>query len=116
MEEKKVFKYLKKFMPLIIIVSLLASLFISFALSDKRRFVASAVINYNFEAAEEGKTPSGTNLDVNEIKASSIMSKVINNLGLTGSYSVDNLTSRITITEVPDEDKVAKKDAKIEEG
>lgn len=116
MEEKKVFKYLKRFMPLIIVASLLVSLLISITLSNRRQYVASAVINYNYETAEEGKTPAGTTLDVNEIKASSIMSKVIYNLGLTDSYSVDNLTSRISIIEVPDADKVAKKDAMLEEG
>ena len=44
------------------------------------------------------------------------MSKVIERMGLTGSYSVDKLTSRITITSRPDADKEAQKEAKLKEG
>ena len=37
-------------------------------------------------------------------------------MGLTGIYSVDSLISRIDITPIEDKDKVAQKDAKLEEG
>ena len=37
-------------------------------------------------------------------------------MGLTGIYSVDSLISRVSITALPDEDKVAQKEAKLEEG
>jgi hypothetical protein len=53
---------------------------------------------------------------VNEIKSSAVMSKVVDRMGLTGIYSVDSLTSRIAITPIEDKDKVAQKDAKLEEG
>ena len=44
------------------------------------------------------------------------MSKVVDRMGLTGIYSVDSLISRIDITPIEDQDKVAQKDAKLEEG
>lgn len=116
MEEKKVFKYIKRLLPYVLILSLLLTAFISLSLKKKRTFTASAVINYNFESAEKGKTPAGTDLDVTEIKSSAIMSKVIDKLSLSGSYSADKLTSRISITEVPDPDKEAQKEAKLKEG
>lgn len=116
MEEKKIFKYIKRLFPLIVIVSLLASVFVNYSLKKKQSYTASAVINYSFDAAEKGKTPIDTDLDVNEIKSSAIMSKVIERMSLSDSYSVDTLISRINITECPDEDKVAQKEAKLKEG
>ena len=82
MEEKKVFKYIKRLIPYVLIISLALSLFINFSLKKQRNYVASAVINYNFESAEKGKTPADTDLDVGEIKSSAIMSKVIEKLSL----------------------------------
>lgn len=116
MEEKKVFRYIKKLIPYVVVLSFLASLLIYVSLRNKRTYTASAVIHYTFESAEKGKTPNNTDLDVNEIKSSNIMSKVIERMGLTGSYSVDKLTSRITITSRPDADKEAQKEAKLKEG
>ena len=116
MDEKKIFKYIKRLLPYVLILSLLLSVLINFILKKQRTYTASAVINYNFESAAEGKTPAGTDLDVNEIKSSAIMSKVIDRLSLGDGYSADRLTSRISITEVPDPDKEAQKEAKLKEG
>ncbi len=116
MEEKRIIKFIRKAVPFIFIICILISVFIAISLTKQRTYVASAVINYNFESAEKGKTPSGDDLDVNEIKSSAIMSKVIESAGLSSDYSVDNLTSRIGIIEVPDEDKLSQKQAKLDEG
>ena len=79
--------------------------------------MASAVIQFNHEGADEGLTPLGTELNVDEIKSSAIMSKVLENLSLgEDSYSVDDLISRLSVTEVVDEDEQAAKDAAIENG
>lgn len=116
MEEKKIFRYIKKLIPFVVIVSFFLSLLVYVSLRNKRTYTASAVINYTFESAEKGKTPNDTDLDVNEIKSSNIMSKVIEQKGLSDNYSVDKLTSRITITACPDPDKEAQKEAKLKEG
>ena len=44
------------------------------------------------------------------------MSKVIDRLSLSDGYSADKLSSRVTVTEVPDPDKEAQKEAKLKEG
>ncbi len=85
-------------------------------LKNSNTFVASEVIHYNDEQAEQGLAPTGARLDVNEIKSSAVMSRVVERMGLAGIYSVDSLTSRITITPLPDEDKLARKEAKLKEG
>jgi len=109
-------KYLKKLLPLIIVFCVLATYAVNYKLKGSNTFVASEVIHYNDPQTELGLTPTGAKLDVNEIKSSAVMSKVVNRLGLTGIYSVDSLISRISITGIPDEDKLAQKEAKLKEG
>ncbi len=116
MKNFQIMRYLKKILPIIVIICVLATYAINFKLKNSNTFVASEVIHYNDPAAEQGLTPTGSKLDVNEIKSSAVMSKVVNKMGLTGIYSVDSLISRISITPLPDEDKVAQKEAKLEEG
>ena len=116
MEEFRILHYIKKFLPLILIICIVATIGIYFSLSSSNQYVAAEVIHYNDASAEQGLTPLGSKLDVNEIKSSSVLSKVISQMGLYGTYSVDNLISRITITPLPDADKVAQKEALLDEG
>ncbi len=116
MKNFQIMRYLKKLLPIIVIFCVLATYAINFKLKNSNTFVASEVIHYNDPMAEQGLTPTGSELDVNEIKSSAVMSKVVDRMGLTGIYSVDSLISRISITPLPDEDKVAQKAAKLEEG
>ena len=109
-------RYLKKILPFIIIVCVLATVAINYKLSASNTYVASEVIHYNDAMTELGVTPTGEKFDVNEIKSSAVVSKVVSKLGLTGTYSVDSLISRISISAIPDEDKLAQKEAKLKEG
>lgn len=116
MKNFQIFRYLKKLLPIIVVLCVLATCGINIKLKNSNTYVASEVIHYNDPAAEQGFTPTGSKLDVNEIKSSSVMSKVVERMGLTGVYSVDSLISRISIVAIPDEDKLAQKNAKLEEG
>ncbi|MBQ2615102.1 MAG: diguanylate cyclase [Clostridia bacterium] len=116
MKNFQILRYLKKLLPLIMAFCLLATYVIYFKLSTSNTYIASEVIHYNDEQAEKGLAPTGDKLDVNEIKSSAVMSKVVDKMGLTGIYSVDSLISRINITPIADQDKLAQKDAKLEEG
>ena len=116
MRNFQIIRYLKKLLPLIIAFCLLATYAVYFKLSSSNTYIASEVIHYNDEQAEKGLAPTGDKLDVNEIKSSAVMSKVVDKMGLTGIYSVDSLISRINITPIEDKDKVAQKEAKLEEG
>ena len=116
MKNFQIMRYLKKILPIIVIVCVLATYGINFKLKNSNTFVASEVIHYNDPMAEQGLTPTGSKLDVNEIKSSAVMSKVVDRMGLTGIYSVDSLISRLSIIPIPDADKVAQKEAKLEEG
>ena len=116
MKNFQIIRYLKKLLPIIVIFCLLATYAVYFKLSASNTYIASEVIHYNDALAEQGLAPTGDKLDVNEIKSSAVMSKVVDKMGLTGIYSVDSLISRIDITPIEDADKVAQKDAKLEEG
>ncbi len=116
MKNFQILRYLKKFLPIIVVLCLLATYAVYFKLSRSNTYIASEVIHYNDEQAEKGLAPTGEKLDVNEIKSSAVMSKVVDKMGLTGIYSVDSLISRIDITPIADADKIAQKDAKLEEG
>ena len=116
MKSFQIMRYLKKLLPIIVIFCLLATYAVYYKLSASNTYIASEVIHYNDEQAEKGLAPTGEKLDVNEIKSSAVMSKVVDKMGLTGIYSVDSLISRINITPIEDADKVAQKDAKLEEG
>lgn len=116
MEENRSLKYLKKLLPFILIFCILATAMVGYALSRANTYVASVVIHYTAPSAEQGVTPNGSRLDVNEIKSAAVLSRVISQLSLGGTYSVDNLVSRISITPLPDADKEAQKNALLEEG
>lgn len=116
MKNFQIFRYIKKLLPLIMVFCILATGAVYIKLSSSNLYVASEVIHYNDPMAEQGLAPTGEKLDVNEIKSSAVMSKVVDKMGLTGIYSVDSLVSRIDITPIEDKDKVAQKEAKLEEG
>lgn len=116
MKNFQVMRYLKKLLPIIMIFCVLATYAINSKLNSSNTYVASEVIHYNDPMAEQGLTPSGSKLDVNEIKSSAVLSKVVDKMGLTGIYSVDSLISRISIIPIADPDKLARKEAKLEEG
>ncbi len=116
MKNFNIFRYIKRLLPLIIVFCILATYGVYINLKKSNNYVASEVIHYNDPAAEEGKAPTGEKLDVGFIKSSAVMSKVVDRMGLVGIYSVDSLISRINIIPVPDEDKMAQKAAKLEEG
>ena len=116
MKSFQISRYLKKILPFIVVFCFLATFAVYFKLSSSNTYIASEVIHYNDEQAEKGLAPTGDKLDVNEIKSSAVMSKVVDKMGLVGIYSVDSLISRINITPIEDKDKVAQKDAMLEDG
>ena len=116
MKNFQIMRYIRKLLPIIVIICVLSTYAINFKLKSSNTYIASEVIHYNDPTAEQGLTPTGSKLDVNEIKSSAVMSKVVERMGLTGTYSVDSLISRVSIIPIPDEDKLAQKEAKLEEG
>ena len=67
-------KYIKKLLPILVVICLLATYAVYFKLSSSNTYIASEVIHFNDEQAEKGLAPTGAKLDVNEIKSSAVMS------------------------------------------
>ena len=109
-------RYFKRWLPLILVVCIAATGLTYFTLSRSQKYAASAVIEYTSVDARLGITPSGDPLDVNELKSASVIAKVINRMGLEGSYSADKLISGINIYPVVDQEEEATKEAKRELG
>lgn len=117
MKKFAISRYIKKFLPLIAAVCVVLTVAVYLFLSSSQNYVASTVIKYENEDAAKGLAPDGSDLDVNEIKSSALMSKVTANLGLDeGIYSIDSMLSRIKITEVIDADEEARKQALLDTG
>ena len=62
MKKFQIFRYLKKILPLIIVICFLATGAIYYKLSASNNYIASEVIHYNDEQAEKGLAPDGGKL------------------------------------------------------
>ena len=82
MKKLQFMRFLKKILPLIIVFSVVATCVVNYKLRQSNTYVASEVIHYNDPQTELGFTPTGEKFDVNEIKSSSVVSKVVSRLGL----------------------------------
>ena len=116
MKNFEITRYIKKFLPFIIIFCILATLFVNMFFQNRQTYYAEAVIRFEDPLAVEGKTPSGERLDISEVKSSAVMTKVIENLKLdVNEYSIDDLISRTNAYEVLDPDEAALKESMIDE-
>ena len=111
MKEFNLSRYIKRWMPLILVVCIVLTGLTYVGLSGMQMQTASAVIEYTSENARQGLTPSGDALDVNELKSASVIAKVIERMGLEGEYSADSLISAISIYPVYDDEEEATKEA-----
>ena len=110
-------RYLKKWLPFVIIF-LIGMTAVSFmALSHFHRYTASAVIQYLNDGAASGHAADGSELDLSEIYSSANMTQVMENLKLDSTvYSLDELCQSISVEPVLDEQTEAIQAAVNEEG
>lgn len=117
MRNFQLFRYLKKWMPGIILFFIVMTVITYYILSSNQKYIATAVIRYSNEDAVEGLAPDGSEIDTSEIYSSSNMAKVIENLGYSkDTYSVDQLCSSITVTPIIAEEDIAVQEALNEQG
>lgn len=122
MKNFQLFRYLKKWMPLIVIFFAVMTVFSYQVLNARQKYTASAVIEYQkmgqeeeSEPTEDGTAPDGTSIDVTEIYSSANMAKAMANLGLSyNSYSLDAFCASIKVepvlTETADDAKENEKE------
>lgn len=114
MKSFNIIRYLKKWWPLIALMSFCAGVFFMRYATNNQAYTAQSIIKYNYSQAEDGKTPSGGELDVSEIFSSSVVKQAIENLDLT--VNVDTIRSGGTVTPIVPDDVTKTQAAKIEKG
>lgn len=117
MRNFQLFRYIKKWMPGIVLFFMVMTIGSYFILSSNQKYIATAVIHYSNEGAVNGFAPDGSEIDTSEIYSSSNMARAMENLGLSqDTYSIDRLCSSIAVTPVLKEEDVAVQEALNEQG
>ena len=114
MKSFNIIRYLKKWWPLIALMSFCAGVFFMRYATSNQSYTAQSIIKYNYSKADDGKTPSGEDLDVSEIFSSTVVKEAIENLGLT--VNVDTIRSGGTVTGIVPDDVTKTQEAKIDKG
>ena len=114
MKSFNIIRYLKKWWPLIALMSFCAGVFFMRYATSNQSYTAQSIIKYNYSNAEDGKTPSGEDLDVSDIFSSTVVKEAIENLGLT--VNVDTIRSGGTVTGIVPDDVTKTQEAKIDKG
>lgn len=84
----------------VMIIGLLAGLLVPtmmYTFKDKTE-TAVTVLSLDYEKAEDGKAPDGTDLDISYIKSSYIVQNALSNVTLTKEVSTAQVQSNLTIT------------------
>ena len=117
MKQFQVFRYLKRWLPLILCFFIGMTLFSYRVIAKKQSYTASAVIEYTNSSAKDGYAPDGSVIDVTEVASSGNMARVMENLGLSlGNYSLDRLCAGIKVEPIIEEQALSIQEAVNEEG
>lgn len=114
MRSFNIIRYLKKWWPLIALMSCFAGFFFMRYATNHQTYTAQSIIKYNYAEAEEGQTPNGEELDVSEIFSSTVVKEAIENLGL--NVNVDSIRSGGKVTEIIPDDVTTLQEAQLERG
>lgn len=114
MKKFEVFRYFKKFSILIFLVALAGSLATYLYGKNNQKYTASVVIKYTNSAINDGLTPDGTKLDVNEIYSSAVITQAMEYLGSNGPLNI--IRSRCSVNEIVPDDQKTINDAKLDKG
>ena len=114
MKKFEIFRYLKRFSLLIFLVALAGAAAIYLYADGKQQYTASVIIKYTNDGIADGYAADGSELDVNEIYSSTVISQAMDALGTSGRLS--SIRSSITVTPVISEDQQTINDALLEKG
>ena len=114
MKKFEILRYLKRFSLLIFLVSLAGAAAIYLYADGRQKYTASVIIRYTNDGISDGYTPDGSELDVNEIYSSTVISQAMDALGASGRLST--IRSNISVTPVISEDQQTINDALLQKG
>lgn len=118
MKELDVFRYLKKYRTMIILLSILAG--VSFFLIAQlyiQQYTAVTVIEYTGSQASEGLSPDGSDIDTSEIYATNLVSQAMKALGIEYTEATtDDIRMNIQVEPVITEEDLQVQQSKLENG
>jgi len=114
MKKFDILRYIKKGKYWIILAALVAGMLFYFIQSKKQTYVARTMIEYTYHEAAEGKNPRGEDLDVSEVKSTTVLQRTISQLNL--SESIDSIRSALGYQGVLSSDEASVKSAMLAEG
>ena len=99
MKKFEILRYLKRFSLLIFLVALAGAAAIYLYADGRQMYTASVIIRYTNDGISDGYTPDGSDLNVNEIYSSTVISQAMDALGASGRLST--IRSNISVTPRP---------------
>lgn len=98
MKKFEIFRYLKKFSILILLIAFLGTFATYLYVDGRQQYTANITIQYTNSAIDSGLTPAGTKLDVNEIYSSAVISQAMEMMGSNGPLNI--IRSRCSVQEI----------------
>ena len=92
MKKFEILRYLKRFSILIFLVSLAGAAAIYLYADGKQQYTASVIIRYTNDGISDGYTPDGSELDVNEIYSSTVISQAMDALARAADSALSDAT------------------------
>ena len=114
MKKFSVLRYLKQFSLLILLLSVVGALAIYRYGKSQQRYTASAVIQYTNSGANNGYTPDGSLLNVEEIYSSTVVDAALKDLGY--ETNIDSIRSNCYVEEIVPETKQKLIDVLLDKG
>lgn len=114
MKKFEIFRYIKKWKYLIIVICILGTYLTYRYAMSKQLYTAHTVLKYANSEARAGMTPSGDKLDVTEIYSSNVITRVLEELSLNNG--VDSIRSKCMVEAVIPQEEEHRKEALLEKG
>lgn len=114
MKKFDILRYINKGKYWIILVAALAGVLFYFMQSRQQTYIARTLIEYTYNEASNGETPRGDELNVGEIKSTTVLQRTIDQLNL--DESVDDMRSAVNYDGILSSDEAAMKEAMLSDG
>lgn len=114
MKKFEIFRYLKKFSILVFLIAFLGVAFTWWYIDRQQKYTATTVIQYTNQEIANGMAPDGSELDVNEIYSSTVISQAMSYLGQNGPLNI--IRSRCNVEEIISSEQKTINEAIIDRG
>ncbi len=114
MREFQITRYLQRWWWMIAVLSALSGILFYTFISSRQTYRAQTLIEFTNPQAEQGLYPSGDEINVQEIRSSSVISNALSSIRYPGG--VDEVRGRVSIGENLSDEQKAIRDAKLAAG